>query len=445
VQYLTIWDVVLTPIYLMVLTFIAKWWRDKKYPKGHPLRRYYLPGLYVKFASVIFIALVYQYYYGYGDTLGYFQHSQIINSALGDSFNTWFKLVTRQSWISNPELYPYVSEMFYYNFPDSHIVASISAVLGLLNGTTYIPIALLFAFLAYTGIWAMYKTFVSIFPQLHKQLAFAFLFIPSTFVWGSGIFKDTICLFALGWLTYSTFRIFINKDLSIKNLLFLFVSFYLLAIVKIYILLAFVPALCLWLLMTYSGKIRNSAIRWFANILCVALVLLAFNFFASRFSTELNEYSLEKIAQTAEITSEYVIYMSGDEGSAYNIGKFEPTLSGLVKKFPMAVTVTLFRPFPWEARKLIVLLPALEALLFLLLTLVVIFKLNRSAIKGILKDPTIIFCLIYSLIFAFAVGMSTGNFGTLSRYKIPCLPFYALALILIYFHHSAAGRKTAAG
>jgi hypothetical protein len=37
------------------------------------------------------------------------------------------------------------------------------------------------------------------------------------------------------------------------------------------------------------------------------------------------------------------------------------------------------------------------------------------------------------LIFAFAVGISSYNFGALSRYKIPCLPFYALGLVLVYY------------
>jgi hypothetical protein len=47
------------------------------------------------------------------------------------------------------------------------------------------------------------------------------------------------------------------------------------------------------------------------------------------------------------------------------------------------------------------------------------------------KDPNIIFCLIFSLIFAFAVGISSYNFGALSRYKIPCLPFYAAFLFIL--------------
>jgi hypothetical protein len=46
----------------------------------------------------------------------------------------------------------------------------------------------------------------------------------------------------------------------------------------------------------------------------------------------------------------------------------------------------------------------------------------------------VLFFLVVSLIFAFAVGISSYNFGALSRYKIPCLPFYA-AFVLVILHH----------
>jgi len=74
-QYLTIWDLILTPIYLIVLSAIAKRQRDKRYPVGHPLRPYYMRGLYLKFFGAIFIALIFQYYYGGGDTYNYFTYA----------------------------------------------------------------------------------------------------------------------------------------------------------------------------------------------------------------------------------------------------------------------------------------------------------------------------------------------------------------------------------
>jgi hypothetical protein len=42
------------------------------------------------------------------------------------------------------------------------------------------------------------------------------------------------------------------------------------------------------------------------------------------------------------------------------------------------------------------------------------------------------YCFLFSVVFALFIGASTLNFGTLVRYKIPCLPFYAISLFLIY-------------
>lgn len=435
-SHLTIWDFILTPVFILLLSAIAKRQRDKRYPRGHPIRPYFLKGLYLKFAGAIFIGLIFEYYYGGGDTYHFFFHAKVINSSLNESFSTWFKLITRQSPIANPELYKYVVLMEWYVDPNSYIVAIIAAIFGLFTGTNYMPIALLFAYFSFTGIWAMYRTFVNIYPKLYKGLALAFLFIPSTFVWGSAIFKDTVCMFGIGWLTYTTFRIFINKDFSRRNIILLTMSFYLVYATKIYILMAFMPALSVWLLTTYSSKINSGGLRFLSKIGFIIVCAAAFMLFIRVFSKELERYSLDNIAATAETTREWLTYQSGDEGSGYDLGEFDPSIFGMLVKFPQAVVVTLFRPFPWEAKKVIVLLSALEALMFVYFTFKAFQKRGIPKTLGLIfKDPNLLFCLTFSLIFAFAVGISTYNFGALSRYKIPCLPFYAAFLMIVINYH----------
>ncbi|MDP9230925.1 MAG: hypothetical protein M3O67_09685, partial [Bacteroidota bacterium] len=351
------------------------------------------------------------------------------------SIGTWWKLILRTPVEEAPEVYPYAQYMAWYGDPASFTVARIGAIFGLLNGTSYIPIALMFAFFSYTGIWAMYRTFVKIYPTLYKELAVAFLFIPSTFVWGSAIFKDTVCMFALGWLTYCTFRIFVNKDFSFKNIFLLCFSFYLLAVIKIYILIAFLPALTVWLLLTYSHRIKSAGMRFLLKIGIGVLVIVGFLFFSRVFSRQLERYSLENIAKTSMATRNWITYATiirDEQGSTYDLGEFDPSFGGMIKKFPQAVVVTLFRPFPWEARKVIVMLSALEALIFLFFTIKAFAKNGLSnSFRFISRDPNLFFCLVFTLIFAFAVGISSYNFGALSRYKIPCLPFFGAFLIIL--------------
>ena len=161
-------------------------------------------------------------------------------------------------------------------------------------------------------------------------------------------------MFGLGWMTYCTFRIFLNKDFSMRNIFMLALSFYLVAVIKLYILLAFIPALSLWLLMTYSKKIKIAGLRFLVNIVFLGIVVGAFFFVTSRFSKELDKYSLENVSKTADLTRDWITYASGDEGSAYNIGEFDGSIGSTLTKFPAGVVVTLFRPFHWEVIKVIV-------------------------------------------------------------------------------------------
>ena len=298
---------------------------------------------------------------------------------------------------------------------------------------------MLFAFFSFTGVWAMYRTIANIYPKLYKELAIAFLFIPSTFVWGSAVFKDTICMFGVGWLTYTTFRMFVNKDYSGKNIFLLCLSFYMILKTKIYILLAFIPALSIWLLTTYSSRIKSPSVRFVVKIIFIGISFVGFLFFSRLFANELQRYSLDNIASTATSTREWLAYSSGDEGSSYDLGAFDPSILGMLVKFPQAIVVTFFRPFPWEARKVIVMLSALEALAFAYFTFRAFQKRGIAKTFGLIaKDPNLLFCLVFSLVFGFAVGISSYNFGALSRYKIPALPFYASFLMIVLNYHKTS-------
>ena len=437
-QFITSLDFALLPVVLGIVYAFAYNFRNRWYPRNHPWRRYFIAGLTVKVFGSIFIGLIYAYYYKGGDTFNYFNQSQIINSAFDESPGKWLNLLFRIPSATNEAYYNYISRMDFYNDSASYSVSAITAFVSSLTLNTYLPAAVLFAFISFSGIWALFRTFATLYPSLTRQIAIATLFIPSTFVWGSGIFKDTICMFGLGWLTYGTFQMLAKRNFKAGNAILTVLSFYLIAKVKPYILLGFIPALGIWILFNYSQRIKSPGAKFLVKLLFVAIIIGGFLFFMQRLGTEtLGKYSLDKLVQTSSINRGYIYYVSGEEGSAYSLGDFDATIPGMLSKFPLAVNVTFFRPYLWEAKKVIVLLSAIEALIFLFITLKILFSVGIIRIwRTVNSDPTIQFCLIFSIIFAFAVGISSYNFGALSRYKIPCLPFYALALILIYYKNN---------
>jgi hypothetical protein len=123
-------------------------------------------------------------------------------------------------------------------------------------------------------------------------------------------------------------------------------------------------------------------------------------------------------------------YTGRDAGSGYSLGELDGSFGSMIRLAPQAINVSLFRPYLWEVNNQFMLLSCLESTFLLGFTLLILFRENFRAFRA-LTQPDIFFALSFSITFAFAVGVSTYNFGTLVRYKIPLLPFFALALILI--------------
>lgn len=436
-------DWIIVIVLLLCVAFFARRLRDKWYQHGHPWRPYFLPALTVKICGSIFIGLLYTYYYSGGDTFNYFGQSRGLNSAFADSPVKWFNLLFRIPEWYESEYYEYIYQMPYYHIPSNYMVCAVSGLLSLAFGSTYLPTAVLFAVISFTGVWALFRTFAKQYPDQIRHIAIAVLFFPSVVIWGSGILKDTLCLFGIGWATYGAFKILINGDFSLRNILWTLFCLYLVFVIKIYILASFVPALTFWILTTHSGKIRNSLARSVVRIFVPVVVLGLMGVLATSFEKELGKYALDNVVQTSEfLRGELLRNSEATDGSGYDLGPVDATPLGLLAKAPLAINVTLFRPYIWEANKVIIFLNALESLALFIITVVILFRLGLPLFfKSIARDANLQFFLLYTIIFAFAVGISTYNFGTLSRYKIPCLPFFGLALVVLY-HKPRNSRAT---
>ena len=85
------------------------------------------------------------------------------------------------------------------------------------------------------------------------------------------------------------------------------------------------------------------------------------------------------------------------------------------------------------------LISAIENSILALLSIFVLLTKPIKLFKNIESDAFLIFCLLFTLILGFGVGLSTSNFGALVRYKIPFLPFY---MFLVLFFVKFKNEKT---
>ncbi|GAA4454188.1 hypothetical protein [Rurimicrobium arvi] len=439
-QFITILDYILLPTYLLLILVFANQFRNRHYPPGHPWRKYFLPGLGLKLFGAILIGMIYQYNYGGGDTAAYYFQSLVVDEAImTDPFNG-FKLLLHIPDMYSTDYQQYISRMEWYFGANMYIVIALAAFFNLFTFSSFIATSMLFAVLSFTGVWALFRTFAQQYPEYLRQVAIAVMFIPSCYVWSSGIFKDTLCMFGMGWLIYCVFQLLVQKNFSFSNIFLLMMSFILVAIVKVYIILALGPSIFMWLTFVYTNGIKNTAYRAFAKISLLLISVSAVYLLLQFFEDKLGSYALDNIAKTAETTRLYVLEQSEIyHGSGYDLGTIDGSAKGFIRVFPKALTIALYGPFIWEARKVIVLMSSLEAMIFLYLSLKLLFVVGpRTIVRTISRDPNIQFFVVFTIIFGFAVGLVSGNYGSLSRYRVPCLPLFGMAIVLIYYRSGKA-------
>ena len=424
-------DLFLTPIYLAIFYGIAFAVR-RKYTNALT-KKYFIPALSLKFLGAIMLGLIYQFYYHGGDTFNYFNHTRVIYEAFTNSPAIGLKLIFGSNTVFNSDTAPYVARMYWYHADTEYFVVRIAGFFGLFCFDTYTIIGLMFAGLSFSGMWAMYLTFLRIYPLAYKKLAIAVFFLPSVFFWGSGLMKDSVCIGALGWTFYGFYHVAILKRYVLYATLVGALGVYLLISVKIYILLSFLPAALLWVFNENNRRIKSAAARMLLRPFFLLLGLGAGYLGATRLTEGDAKYDVDKIGERTRINSEYLTSQVAN-GSAYNIGAFDGSLGSLVKVAPQAVVVSIFRPFLFEARNPVMLLSALEAALFLYLTVTLLYRTGvGKSLKLIASQPILTFCFLFSIVLAIGVGTNSGNFGTLVRYKIPLMPFYLSALYIMQF------------
>lgn len=426
-------DIIIAPIYFFIFVVIALWLRP--FHSSPETRKFFLPALSVRLFGALSLGAVFQFYYGGGDTFNYYNQGSLIYQAFLHDPIVGLKLAFADGNF-DPDFYEYSSEIYWFQSPTEYFVVRLVGLLSIITFNSYAAIALFFAFFSFLGSWRLYQTFVGYFPTLSSGLAIAILFIPSCFFWGSGIMKDSLVLGSLGFLIWSLDRLFRSKIFQIKYALYVLVFGWVIYSVKVYVLICFIPTIFLWWYLKRIRMIKKSIYKFLAIPALLVIILFAGSYMTVELSKTSEKYSLDQIAQRAYITSYDIRYYTGKEaGSGYDIGYQDGTWDNLVKLAPAAINVSLFRPYVWEVRNPLMMLTSLEATVFLILTIYLLLFRFRNVLQ-MLRHPIVSMSLVFSLVFAFGIGVSTYNFGSLSRYKIPILPLYGSFLVI------AANRKT---
>lgn len=122
---------------------------------------------------------------------------------------------------------------------------------------------------------------------------------------------------------------------------------------------------------------------------------------------------------------------SGGADHAIVFTDLQPDWLSIARHTPWAAISGLFRPLPGESFNFLSLLFSLENGVILLLTLWSLFRWQKTR----QVSAWAIAVLLYTLVLAVLLALSTPNFGSLARYKTGFIPFF---VFLILFNHPVA-------
>jgi len=273
----------------------------------------------------------------------------------------------------------------------------------------------------------VYEVFRQTYPKpLHRRLLLANMLVPSVVFWSSGLLKEAVAIVGLGPVMLGLHRMLRGRWLS--GFVLLAVGATIIGLVKAYILFAFVVAAGAWIYVDRAWKGSGLRIRPLHLLIGLGVAVGGLVLLGRLFP----QYALEALAEQAAYHQDIGQRVRG--GSTYTLlgDASEASVAVQLLYAPLALFTSLFRPLIFEGTNPQLFVNALETTALLLATGWVLWKVRLRVIYAtIVQSPLAVFALVFVVTFGVAVGLTSTNLGTLSRYRVPLVPFFASLLMVL--------------
>ena len=385
----------------------------------------FIAHIFSAFAQI----LVYAYYYEGGDMMNYRDLGIPVAEALRYDFEGIF-----------PETVKMLLQRVDAHLPFETLgggstgsMLMIASYLMFLLANSFYGASLVIAVLSYVSKTFIYRAFAPEFqPDQRRAVMIGVMLMPTAIFWTCALLKEPVVMIALGPLFLGVRSVIQGRNF--RGALLVALGATGVALIKAYVLLAFAGAAAVWVIWARVVRGRGSmAVK--PGYLLLGLVggMLLFTV-AERFLTKRVEGGLaasmasqRRVSSHVEGDSNYLL-----EGDAQLEGGDETTLTRELLLTPLALVTALFRPFLFEVRKPLQAVNAIETTWVLWATIAV-FRRNRvvGLVNKVTASPALMFCLVFTLVLAIGTALSTSNLGTLSRYRAPMMPFFAILLLTL--------------
>ena len=272
---------------------------------------------------------------------------------------------------------------------------------------------LVFATLSFWGCYFLYRAFrVAVPGGEHRLYAVLVLLMPSLLFWPSSIGKEAWLLLWIGVGALGVAKVFNAQGgwlllaLAAVGTVMIRPHFTLLLAVGVLVAQIFRP----------TGADGSGTLRKAVGLAAVVGAVVIFTTQSAEF------LGIEDLDATAVM--ETIEWASGQTEQGGSI--FEPVPLSHPLGIPAAIMTMLFRPFPWEASGIAMLIQSVEGL-----ALIGLCWWRRASIRQVPRlvrsNPYVAFAVAYALAFMLAFA-GFSNFGILARQRTLMLP---LALVIL--------------
>ena len=374
-----------------------------------------------------------KFYFKGGDPFYVFQGSRSITEKMFTNFSSTLGILfSSASDIQANNLHVYFDYVYAIIVRESSLlVVKFGGLVGILGINSFLVGSLIFGIIGFIGNWYFYKTFSAFFPKLRSKAAIACLYIPSNILYSSGYFKETVGIFLLGIIFYHSMIPYNFRKNINKRLLIIIPCSYLLFLLKPYIIVIYSLGFILYCVVRKRKKIKSKYLRKIStpvfSLLAIGLAVI----FYLQFSYLYPQYQVSNIAIQAKFLNSNYSSLDPTSTKTFDLGEFDGTVTDILKKSPVAVFSVLFRPLPWEMYNLLSLGLSVENSLLLFFFILTLLKIKIKNLFSIPLDyPIIAMSIFMTLSLAYIIGITTSNFGTLVRYRIPLIPFFVMTLFV---------------
>jgi hypothetical protein len=361
-------------------------------------------------------------YYGYGDMFAYARRGRYIAAYLRSDFMS-FAPGLLDVLLQRSQRAPLPVEMSFGATGSMQVLAGFA--MFVFNDSLYAACAGIaaIAFLSKLALYGAAKRELADMSQ--RTLILCCMLVPSIVFWSTVLLKEAIAMIGLCFAVHAWQR-FVSGERRFGVWLGLAVGSVTIILTKGYIFPVLGVGLAVWyLLHSLKGRQEHVVFKLWHLVAAAGLILLAL----AGTGLLLPEFALDNLEEG--LAREQIVGDRVRGGSSYNltanIGQGSQFLLA-----PVGLFTALFRPLLFESGSILILISAAEMTFFVVFTGLALYRGGlRGTFAEVLRRPFLGFCAVFVLLFGTGVGLATTNLGSLVRYRMPLIPFFAMLLLTL--------------